>query len=389
MRVGIIADDLTGLNAVASEFQRYGLRVATCLDPRELSRRADWAFDVLGIDTNSRSKSEAEAAAATREAVRAMRALGPEWLFKQTDSALHGHVGCELAAVVDTLAISRIVFAPACPSLGRVTRQGRQILDEQREVVVAPLIHEADRLRVTVRDAVSDDDLDAIVTDAESNGDKVLAGSVGLAKALARHVGRRQMDSRRRPALILLGSQQPRTRAQHDTLLRSLHPVSFDLPGAAPPPDFDAMAQEVVASLRGGRHAILAPAGEPVSRPGLGTGYPYLTAELRQCNEQAMRALVGRVMERCRDGICGVLIAGGTTSEIVARDVLAVTRLIDIEHLSDGVAAAIAVTASGMRLPMVTKAGNWGDEDIMIRAVGWLQAAGLHQGDRTESMTHV
>lgn len=389
MRVGIIADDLTGLNAVASEFQRYGLSVATCLDPRELSRRADWTCDVLGIDTDSRSKGEAEAAAAMREAVRAMNALEPEWLFKQTDSALHGHVGCELAAVVETLAIPRIVFAPACPSLGRRTRQGRQILEEEREIEIAPLIHEADRLRVIVRDAASDGDLDAIVDDAESSGEKVLAGSVGLAKALARHIGGRQMDSRRRPALILLGSLQPRTRAQYDALLRSLHPVSFELPGADSLPDFDAMAQDVVAALRAGRHAILAPAGEPVTRPGAGTGYPYLTAELRQCNEQAMRALVGRAIEQCRDGICGVLVAGGTTSEIVAREVLAVTRLMDVEHLSDGVAAAIAVTASGMRLPMVTKAGNWGDEDIMIRAVGWLQAAALRRADRMESVTHV
>ena len=98
MLVGIIADDLTGLTAVASEFERYGFSVGIALSPEQVNSISD-RYDIIGVDTNSREKNAQNAAKAAEQAAEALSKSNPVWLFKQGDSALHGNIASELSAV--------------------------------------------------------------------------------------------------------------------------------------------------------------------------------------------------------------------------------------------------------------------------------------------------
>ena len=70
---------------------------------------------------------------------------------------------------------------------------------------------------------------------------------------------------------------------------------------------------------------------------------------------------------------------GGTTAGIVARNVLEVAALHQVTHLSDGVAAGISEDTEGRFLPLVTKAGNWGEAEAFLRAIHWLQQTNTTQ----------
>ena len=56
MLVGIIADDLTGLTAVASEFERFGFSVGIAFSSDQVDSISD-LYDIIGVDTNSREKN--------------------------------------------------------------------------------------------------------------------------------------------------------------------------------------------------------------------------------------------------------------------------------------------------------------------------------------------
>jgi uncharacterized protein YgbK (DUF1537 family) len=59
MLVGIIADDMTGLTAVASEFERYGFSVGIALSSDQVDSISD-SYDIIGVDTNSRLRLRRE-----------------------------------------------------------------------------------------------------------------------------------------------------------------------------------------------------------------------------------------------------------------------------------------------------------------------------------------
>lgn len=405
MQVGLIADDLTGLTAVASEFERYGFSVGIALNAETASALAD-SCDIVGIDTNSRSLPSEDAAKAVRDAARALAKLEPDWIFKQGDSALHGQTAVEVTAVLEALGNKHILMAPACPSLERFTVGGvhRPVIDDPSSYVrVAELFSEytsvtvADAVnplpdtsggpRVTVLDAQDDSALDAAVLSADQSGERLVAGSVGLAKALARHLwsgGTRNSH----PVLILLGSFQERSRQQAAALLVTGTARQIDLPATIAADDVRSVANEVGQALRARQHVILSASLQKAGTPN-GARYPFLDAALRLGIEQALSETTRAIIDDDRNHLSGVIVAGGATAGIVARDVLDVVALHQVTHLSDGVAAGLAEDSAGRLIPLVTKAGNWGETEIFLRAIHWLQKTHLRRNIETRSELNV
>ncbi|NEI70418.1 hypothetical protein GR212_12620 [Rhizobium lusitanum] len=248
----LIADDLTGALDTAVEFVGvYG--------PIEVQR--DDALpaslpDCLAIDSGTREKSAAEAAAIVGRIAPLLE--GADLAFKKVDSLFRGPWAAELAACFRLGHWRQCILAPAFPHHGRHTRGGRQVLfagkDAWRDVsgdLVAHLQAEglpafnttfalnpakAGKRRpvpdgIHVFDAHSDDDLDAVIAWASTqlHGPVLWSGTGGLARALARNIDlathhRPHAEknasvvpvSRRlqRPVLGLFGSDQPITLAQ-------------------------------------------------------------------------------------------------------------------------------------------------------------------------------
>jgi len=178
LRVCLVADDLTGACDSALPFVAGG-RVRVGLWPELPS--GDLAC--AAVSTESRAEAGAVARARSREAVRAMPG---DLLFRKLDSLLRGNPVADLAGVLDAVP-GRCVVAPALPAEGRTTTGGTQRWrsgDVDLRVLLRPLGG-----RVDIRDAATDADLDAIAREVLDSGDRVVAGTAGLAAALARELG--------------------------------------------------------------------------------------------------------------------------------------------------------------------------------------------------------
>lgn len=119
-----IADDITGAAEIAAIAHQAGLHteVSTQLQPSSTA-------DLQVIDTDTRCLSGTHAAAAIRELIKLLQIGGCSLIYKKVDSVLRGNVIAELAAVLKTLKLKRILLIPANPSKGRVIIQGRYYID--------------------------------------------------------------------------------------------------------------------------------------------------------------------------------------------------------------------------------------------------------------------
>ena len=159
---------------------------------------------------------------------------GADIAFKKIDSLLRGHVAVELAACMRHF--DHCVLAPAFPFQGRITRGGRQLArdgdgwrDDRRRSAGRAARLRPDRL--TVRDAETDADLDAIVAAGRALPGRVLwCGTGGLAGALA---GSRVVacPALPRPFLALIGSDHSVSAAADRRGARLHHVLPWSRPG--------------------------------------------------------------------------------------------------------------------------------------------------------------
>ncbi|GLZ13916.1 membrane protein [Actinomadura sp. NBRC 104425] len=210
----VVADDLTGAADAGMPFAARGLRTVVALGT------VPPGTAVTVVDTDSRHADPAAAAARVADALRD-RPPGAA-VLKKVDSTLRGNLAAEIGALAGAVD-GPVVFAPAFPATGRTVRDGVPLLDgvplnqtsawaaEARPAparvadALAPLPTEligladvrgdpgglrellaraGERGRVAVCDAVTDDDLHAIVRAGAGLG-AAWAGSAGLAAALA------------------------------------------------------------------------------------------------------------------------------------------------------------------------------------------------------------
>ena len=122
----MLADDLAGAHDVAVPFAKRGFAVAVPTGPDRLDRFE--AADLVVLNTDTRSSSEAEAADRVGAACEAIRARSGALIYKKIDSTLRGHAGFEIDLVSDRMDFGLVVCAPAFPEIGRTTVGGYQLL---------------------------------------------------------------------------------------------------------------------------------------------------------------------------------------------------------------------------------------------------------------------
>jgi uncharacterized protein YgbK (DUF1537 family) len=236
----LLADDLTGALDSAAAF-------AAPAEPIGVSWRGGVPVSgAVALDSRSREMQAEDARTSVLAVGRALWAKGAGLAFKKVDSLLRGHEAVELSAILDLLKPAHCIIAPAFPAQGRVTRAGRQgVLSEgdwrpvaaDLESELAQAGHDVTPVRagsdvpdgISLWDAESDDDLDAIVAAAERLDDVLWVGSGGLAAALARSMGmqrRVQAGSLSRPILGLIGTEHPVAREQLARLGAQHSPVA-------------------------------------------------------------------------------------------------------------------------------------------------------------------
>lgn len=382
MGVTIIADDLTGACDAGALFAGRG-SVGVFLAP-ELPG-PDLGAAVVDIET--RALPAAEAAAAMRHVTSAMATrLADRDVFKKIDSTCRGPIGAELDALVEGARARAALVCPAFPAQGRTvvhgllsvhgvpaheTAIGRDpdylgatsdvvdILGRQSSLSVSLLplkevrgshadLERALRERrgLVVADAETDEDLDALARAARSLPGFLLAGSAGLARAVAVASGHAAPAPLWPPPgawLIVAGSRHPATRAQIAALEAS------GMEGAR---------------LEGAREPDL---GRIVDAIGSGSPAFIVSGDVmdgaRAQVAGRLASLVRAVLAKATPAL--LVLTGGETAVAVMRALGA--RRLELDGApASGLALGHLIAGDTSPLPILTKAGGFGAPGLFV-----------------------
>jgi uncharacterized protein YgbK (DUF1537 family) len=386
--IGIVADDPTGAADCGVAFAESGRRTVVAFDG--LTRDAS----VLIRSTDSRHLPDALAADQAAAAARELSAAGWPVRYKKIDSMLRGPVAAETRAVMQEARRPVGLVAPSFPQLGRRVRAGRLIATsvegehDQGHVgepfgpaaVLIPLatvrsgpdavLDQAERMRdrgggMVVADAETDDDLGILATVAERAAGWLLpVGSGGYAAALARrHPGSTTIaptDLDNGPVLVVSASAAPATTSQLDRLAQRSDVVHIALEPATSPRLMERIARRVEVALARGDDVILRVT--PIYRDG----------ELSRAGASTIGRIAGRVLESTRPA--GLVVCGGDTLTEVASAVGSPSFDV-VGAIILGVVLGRLSGGSQRGLPIITKAGGWGNADAIVRTLQLARSA--------------
>jgi uncharacterized protein YgbK (DUF1537 family) len=342
----MIADDLTGACDAAAAFARHGFRAAVL--PAAGVNAWPAGFEMIVLPTFSRDDEPAAARRKVEEACALLAGRGIRLIYKKIDSTLKGNLAAEIDAVLAGGGFSSAVVTPAFPAMGRTVADGvLQVAGRATSLHVPTLL--ADVRGAQPQDAASDRELRDIAAAAmASDGQVLCVGSGGLAAQLADllagHFGRTARDQvclgRRGPALFVMGSEQPATRAQVDYLLRNRPAHGHGL---------DVDPQQAATAFREGCHLVVT--ADPAKSTAAGAGRLLAVAQQHLS--------------------CGLAVSGGDTAEWISR--AAAVSVIELQgEVLPGIPWGEAVSSSGQKWRLVTKAGGFGAEDALALVADFL-----------------
>ncbi len=396
---------MTGAADAAIAFARHGL-AASVVWSAEVPDDA-----VVALDADSRRLAPAVAAARHRTLLETSYD-GSAALFKKIDSTLRGQPAAELAETVRVLrerghgALS--VVAPAFPATGRTTAGGCLRLHGQAledtplwardhsypsADLVAVLEAAGLRARLATLDVVragpealarfirhsAGSGLDAVVCDAATSGDLDIVaratlplagqvfwtGSAGLAQALAQAATRETAAVTTRVAvsggiLFVVGSIAEASRTASallatDGALLAMAITPAALRAGPVAPEWQATACRIVGTLAGGGDVLVEIAAD-------------LDADLSQGAGLARR--LAALLQAAAPHIGAIFATGGETA-LALLDALGVSGIRLLDEIEPGV--PIGRTRGALTVPIVTKAGAFGDAGTLSRCLSYLR----------------
>ena len=411
----IIADDFTGSLDTGVQFSKHGIDTLVEI-MRDGKARLDADCEVLVVDTDSRHLSPRRAYARVAGLVGSAAAAGFTHIFKKTDSTLRGNVGSELAALLEHSRETELIFMPAFPKSGRFTIRGKQFLGDtpitQTEIAadrfnpvrhdaVADIIHEQTALPVRcvhdryeelleppgeqksilVADGRSDEDLFRFGGALEASQKlRCLAGCAGFAALLPDLIGFRHKQPRIQTGqgnrLLVSGSINPLAQAQaayaiaHCGYKDQALTIGQKLAIGAEAPHWRALA----AALRSHGKAALWSKGtwealEAADAEAAKRGIPLKEVPVRIADNIGgmVKALI---LSRC---VQSLLVFGGDTLLGVSRQ-LGCCAIRPVTEVLPGVVLARFAEDAFARMDIITKAGGFGEEDVVARIDAFLDS---------------
>ncbi len=404
----IVADDLSGALDTGAAFSANNINTLVAVDAsiREcMLLYPDVA--VLAVDARTRHLSPPEAYRVVFDIVKEAKALGVEYIYKKTDSALRGNIGSELQAALDASEEKQIHFAPAFPKHKRYTAGGIHYIDG---IPVAqsvfgrdpfePVRHSSvlDILAVqtgtqaslsdagmvnTVTDGIivynvrSVQDMQHLAAGLDNAGKlALLAGCGGLAKAVLEHLPLPRQAAKNcafvsDKLLLVCGSINPITAAQ----LKMAEDAGFarlNLPmalkfGMADQPLMDAFFEKWKAAYHATGFVIIDTMD--LDEPELTLRYARKNGmELSQVREQIGYGL-GQITKRILDdGFCATLMVTGGDTVLKLLRQLHVQTLIPVCEIAPGTILS-QFTYQDKSYQLLTKSGGFGDENLLLKLI--------------------
>lgn len=391
--IAIIADDLTGAGDSAVQFVRCGWETQLYVGgSKEAFSQPGIHADVVSINSNSRGLAAEAAAQAVASEIRTLKAYGVRYLFKKVDSTLRGPFLAEIDAARQHWHDNAVaVVCPAFPATGRTVEAGVLLVNgvpvtetsagsdpvtpvTQSHIpsllgctLISPQQSDtaetlAEKIRqsghTVVVDAVTNQDLKRLARAIVLLGEQALpVGAGGLAMAMAAAWAHR-MDQEG-IVLAVVTSQHSATRRQVRVLQERgglvMLPTLEVLNNQAAFDDWKSQALDGCRqALQKGQQvvALVAPEGQ----------YPGLSPEM----------VAWRLARFALDivntfNVKGIIGTGGDGAEQVMK-ALQATGIRLLDEVSGGVPLGTLIGGDYAGMPIVTKAGGFGADDILIQA---------------------
>jgi uncharacterized protein YgbK (DUF1537 family) len=425
MIIGIVADDLTGAADAVAPFARIGWPSGVGYEIKHSYPRFRMeAGDVVAYDTETRDLPADQAQMvydAVRRAARRLAELRPQMIYKKIDSTLRGHLMVELQAMRQELPGRMAVVCPAYPANGRTVQSGVLHIHgiPWTQTEFAPIYYLADNTVIAAFGAgrdpravelpglALDEGLEAelarlqaagvhtVYCDANHNRDlatlaAVIArrperylpvGSSGLLSALASLAeSAAPSASDVIPAfaagrvLVVVGSMHRASRQQAEALCERYGVPPILLEAREATKHYVGGAVDALAArFRAGERVGLLitpeqPNHDTVQNDTVQNDWAWLTG-----------SVVRRLCERClREGtpLDGLVITGGKTAIDVCQALNGIGLRIQGEMQPGVVTGMLHADSDPMTglsfdgLPLITKAGGFGDAMTLARCVG-------------------
>ena len=434
VRLGVIADDLTGANDTGVQFARQGARTIVPLDWHDLTRLARHA-DVLVLSTDSRALPPGAAAQRAKLAAQALRKARVPAIYKKIDSTFRGNVGAELDAILDIYRTHLVAVAPSFPPAGRAvingiltvhgvpvhrTSIGRDPVSPVRQSHLPTLLQTQSRRKIyrlpldtlrarwphaaRVLQAWGQSEAGIIVADAETPADlrrlarliacarllDVVVGSAGLASALGRTLSWRRgplgrFTPAKHPVLVVVGSPNPTSLAQIAVLGNRSATVIIHaeireiLAGMERfQKELDRVLTTALVEARAGHDVVVTLARESDGRPDPRS--PRASARRKRVRalppsaSGTLSEFLGRVARDLsrKTRLGGLVLCGGDVAVAACR-ALGADGIILVGEVQPGVPWGRLVGGERHDLPVVTKAGGFGRPEVFRAALRFLR----------------
>lgn len=399
----VIADDFTGSNDTGIQFLKAGYDASVLLDPSALSSVRD--EKVVVLDTESRNMSASEAEVVLRDvAARLGPMRGKRIFYKKIDSTLRGNISTETAVLREILEFPVTAFAPAYPRNGRTvlddlllldgvpvseTEMGRdprkpvttssltETLRGERNAAIChiglsdirggkipEILRSAGGKAICTFDTETDDDLRAIVDGLRSVipvEDTLWVGSAGMAEALV---------TSSNPFLFVMGSVSPKSAQQAGRLLqeKDVEPLLVQIESLVTDGSSEErrLTERAIGLLRRGKTVLLS---SSLEEDQIQAGRRVNASEII-C--KSLASVVSGVMGSVPVG--GLFVTGGEIAIWIVRALEAGGTDL-VEEIQPGVPLVRLRGGKFHGLPMVTKAGAFGNETTMVECLRTFQSA--------------
>lgn len=396
-RALIIADDFTGANDTGVQLTKRGMETYVVLDGENIKK--DNISYVL--DTESRILGSEEAYERLKKQLKGIFTKGFDLVYKKIDSTLRGNIVSELKAMDEEYKADLIIFAPAFPDIGRVTKDGIHFVNETRITNTEfsrdpqnPVIedniqkilqlgfsesvthHSLEKIRkdniklskgrIHTFDATNNQDLNKIATVAINTGKKVLwVGSAALANVIL------NIYKPFKPALGVVGSLSEVSRKQmryaEKKGIKILEISISDILNGASIEDYINNAVELLVN---NNDLILTSSYYSESyRKTMKMG------DTLSLNKEEISSLVSEILGKIskeiikRVQVAGLFITGGDTAMGFIKSTKAIGSHI-VEEIMTGIPLMELNGGDFHGLKVVTKAGAFGNKEALYYSMG-------------------
>jgi len=427
--VAIIGDDLSGSSDTAVSFIHYGFRSCVINYPEGFEAEIN-DYDVLSVSTNTRELTGPEAAKIVYEVVVALMNMGVNKIYKKIDSTWRGNIGHEIEAIMEAMKIDIAVICSAFPEMKRTVKNGHLYVNEVRleETPIAddpcrPVndsflprllqgqtnlqVHLIDRevvlngpeilydtiLNVSTNkkamilvDAVTNDDLDTIASINPTSSKKILfCGSAGMSNAML-SAGKFATASKAPPVIVIVGSVHPQNKKMIDNTVKngSAIEIFIDPQRFVEGMDLTDEVKKIIDFMSQGNNVIIH-AYQNVEERKLARASGFSKGK----NESEISILINKGLQKIAGEIfkdqqlAGVIVTGGSTALHFLRGIQGVGIRM-IEEMEVGVPYGTVIGGPLHGMGIITKAGGFGTETVLIKGIKLLQLKCLSGGIANE-----